>query len=135
MTKLSNEELMGFEAWGLFLSKWNRWQAPSQIYPRNVTFEAVLFPTRALLASWLSRTSDSLTWNCLTFLQRLAMGWNIGVWGYYSRQKQDIFLITASRPALRPTHSPVQWLPCVLSPWGKAAGAWSWQLTSIWYRG
>jgi hypothetical protein len=35
-----------------------------------------------------------------------------------------------SRPALRSTQPPIQWVPGVLSPGGKAAGAWSWPLTS-----
>ena len=35
-----------------------------------------------------------------------------------------------SRPALRPTQSPVQWLPG-----GKAAGEWCWQPTPSKYRG
>jgi len=33
---------------------------------------------------------------------------------------------TASRTALGPTQPPIQWVPG-----GKAAGAWSWPLTSI----
>jgi len=38
-------------------------------------------------------------------------------------------LFTVSRPALEPTQPPIQWEPGAL--WGKAAGAWSWPLTSI----
>jgi hypothetical protein len=45
------------------------------------------------------------------------MGWTIGVRGFYSRQGLGIFFFyTASRPALRPTQPPIQWVPVVLSP-------------------
>jgi len=36
-----------------------------------------------------------------------------------------------SRPALVPTHPPVQWLQVALSPEGKAAEAWSWPLIHL----
>jgi hypothetical protein len=37
------------------------------------------------------------------------------------RQRQEIFILTSvSRPALRPTQPPVQWVPGVLSPGDKA---------------
>jgi hypothetical protein len=40
--------------------------------------------------------------------------------GFDPRQRQRIFLLApASRPALVPTQPPVQWVPGVLSPWGK----------------
>jgi hypothetical protein len=46
-----------------------------------------------------------------------------------SRQGQDIFLFsTAFRPVLGPTQPPNQWGDF---PGGKAAGPWSWPLTSI----
>jgi hypothetical protein len=34
-----------------------------------------------------------------------------------------------SRPALRPTQPPIQWVPGALSQGWRAAGAWCWQLT------
>jgi hypothetical protein len=43
------------------------------------------------------------------------MGWMIGVLGCDSRRGLGIFLITASRPALGPTQSPIQWVPGALS--------------------
>jgi hypothetical protein len=50
--------------------------------------------------------------------------------GFVPRQGQRIFpLSSVSRPALRPTQSPVQWVPAVLSPGQSAAGAWRWPLT------
>jgi hypothetical protein len=53
-----------------------------------------------------------------------ATGWTIGVLGFDSRRGLGIFLFsTASRTALRPTQSPIQWVPRALSLGGKAAGA------------
>jgi hypothetical protein len=37
----------------------------------------------------------------------------------------------ASRPALGPAQSPIQWVPETHSPGGKVAALWSWPLTSI----
>jgi hypothetical protein len=37
---------------------------------------------------------------------------------------------TSSRPDLRPTQPPIQWVPEALSPWVKRQGAWSWLFTS-----
>jgi hypothetical protein len=48
-------------------------------------------------------------------VQRWATGWTIGVLGFDSRQEMGIFLITASRTALRPTQPPIQWVPGALS--------------------
>jgi hypothetical protein len=39
-------------------------------------------------------------------------------------------VFTSSSPALGPTQSPIQWVPGGSFPRGKAAGAWSWPLTS-----
>jgi hypothetical protein len=41
-----------------------------------------------------------------------------------------VFLFTMSRLALGPTQPPIQWDQGLLL-WGKAAGVWSWPLTSI----
>jgi hypothetical protein len=50
--------------------------------------------------------------------------------GFDPRQGQRIFPLTSvSRPAVRPTRPPVQWVPGVLSPGKRAAGAWRWPLT------
>jgi hypothetical protein len=49
--------------------------------------------------------------------QCLATGWPGGRSRFDPRQKQRIFpLASVSRPALRPTQPPVQWMPRVLSP-------------------
>jgi hypothetical protein len=53
------------------------------------------------------------------------LGYRLHGRGFESRKWLGIYLfITASRPALRPTQSPVQWVPG-----GKVAGASSWPLT------
>jgi hypothetical protein len=45
------------------------------------------------------------------------MDWMTGRWRFDPRQKQEIFPLTSvSRPALRPTQPPVQWIPEALSP-------------------
>jgi hypothetical protein len=47
---------------------------------------------------------------------RWATGWTIGVLGFDSRRGLGIFLFTtASRTALGPTQSPIQWVPGALS--------------------
>jgi hypothetical protein len=33
-----------------------------------------------------------------------------------SRQRQGVFLVSAPRPSLGPTNSPIQWVPWALSP-------------------
>jgi hypothetical protein len=54
---------------------------------------------------------------------RWAMGWTIGVLGFYSRRGLGIFLFTtASRTALGPTQPPIQWVPGVLSVGVKRPG-------------
>jgi hypothetical protein len=43
-----------------------------------------------------------------------------------------IFLLsTSTRPVLGPTQPPIEWVPGALSPGCKAAGSWSWPLTTI----
>jgi len=43
---------------------------------------------------------------------------------------EDLRFTTASRSVLEPTQSPIEWVLEFLSE-SKAAGAWSWLLTSI----
>jgi hypothetical protein len=53
--------------------------------------------------------------------QGLTKGWTSGRSGFDPRRGQRIFtLASVSRPALGPTQPPVQWVPGVLSPGGKA---------------
>jgi hypothetical protein len=52
----------------------------------------------------------------------LTTDWTSGRSGFDSRQGQRIFPVTSvSRPALRPTHPPVQWILGVFTP-GQSAG-------------
>jgi hypothetical protein len=45
----------------------------------------------------------------------IALGYRLGDRGFESREGLGIFLlITASRPALEPTHSPAEWVPGAL---------------------
>jgi hypothetical protein len=54
----------------------------------------------------------------------------------YNVWLQTMFpLVCVSRPALRPTQPPIQWVPEVLSQGQSAAGAWCWPLTPIYCRG
>jgi hypothetical protein len=46
-------------------------------------------------------------------------------------EAKDFPLTSVSRPALRPTQRPVQWVPGVHSSGQSAAGAWHWPLTPI----
>jgi hypothetical protein len=50
-------------------------------------------------------------------VQCLATDWTTGRSGFDPLQRKEIFPLTSvSRPALRPTQPPVQWVPGVLSP-------------------
>jgi hypothetical protein len=49
-------------------------------------------------------------------LTGIALGYGLDNWGFESRQGLGIFLFTAaSRPDLRPTQAPIQWVPVALS--------------------
>jgi hypothetical protein len=52
-----------------------------------------------------------------------------GIWGLIPGRGKRFFC-TASTPALEPTQPPNQRVPTALSKGDKAAGAWSWPLTS-----
>jgi hypothetical protein len=70
---------------------------------------------------WRAGIAESVYW--------LSTGWTVGV---RFPVGVGIFLFTnASRPALGPAQPPIQWVPGAVSLGGKAAGAWSWLLTSI----
>jgi hypothetical protein len=59
----------------------------------------------------------------LQSVQRWAMGWTIGVLGFYSRRGLGIFLFTtASRTALGLTQPPIQWVRGALSLGAKWPG-------------
>jgi hypothetical protein len=63
-------------------------------------------------------------------VQCLTTNWTTRRSGFDPRQEQRIFLLTSvSKPALRSTQPPVQWVLGVLSPGQSAAGASSWPLT------
>jgi hypothetical protein len=53
-------------------------------------------------------------------VQCLITDWTIGVQSLAGTK--DFPLISVSRPALRPTQPPIQWIPGVLSPGQSAAG-------------
>jgi hypothetical protein len=59
----------------------------------------------------------------LGYLSRYSDGPRAGRPGFGSRQGQEIFLFsTVSRPALRPTQPPIQWVPWAFPPWVKQPG-------------
>jgi hypothetical protein len=59
-------------------------------------------------------------------VQQLATSWTIGVPGFKSRQGLGIFLFTTmSRPTLKPTQPPIQYVPGGSFSGSKAAGAGS----------
>jgi hypothetical protein len=66
---------------------------------------------------------------CSQYSDWLLSGWLRRQISSPSRVKNLLFS-TSSRPALGSTQPPIHWLPAALSPGGKAAGAWSWPLTS-----
>jgi hypothetical protein len=71
---------------------------------------------------------------CLTlspkYFKRILTSDNKPVFHFYSPERGKFFLLsTSSRPTLGPTQPPIQWVRGHF-PRGKAAGAWSWQLTS-----
>jgi hypothetical protein len=79
---------------------------------------------------------DSVDWGEATELTVPgATGCTTGVLGFDSRRGLGIFLFTASRTALEPTQPPIQWISGSSFLGDKAVEAWSWPLTSIWYRG
>jgi hypothetical protein len=85
------------------------------------TWQSKLFPvpTEPVVPGLLSGYSDRL---------------RAGQPGFHSREGQEAFLYsTASRPALGPSQPPLQWVMGYKDflPTHKAAGAWSWPLTSI----
>jgi hypothetical protein len=64
-----------------------------------------------------------------------AMAWTDEDSEFHSWQRKYIFLFSAtSRPTIRPTQLPVQWVLGCFSR-DNVARAWSWPLTSIWFRG
>jgi hypothetical protein len=59
-----------------------------------------------------------------TTTTRIAQWYSLDDRGFESRQGVGTFLFTtASRPALGPTHPPIQWVSGAPSLWGKAAEA------------
>jgi hypothetical protein len=74
---------------------------------------------------WYCTMNRSNTVNIMTRL------W-AGRLGLDSRQGLGCLLLdTVSRPALGPIQPPIQWVSEIISPAGKATGAWSWPFTSI----
>jgi len=65
----------------------------------------------------------------------LSLEWpryGLNVPGFERRWEQDFPYPV--RPAPRPTHLPVEWVPAFF-PWNKAAGEWRWPSTSVYRRG
>jgi hypothetical protein len=82
---------------------------------------------------YMTYAIDKASLNKQRIYYNILLIWTIGILGFDSRWGQGIFLFTtASRTALESTQPPIQWVPEDLSE-GKAAGTWSWPLTSIYY--
>jgi hypothetical protein len=79
---------------------------------------------------------QSVHMQCLKIWAGITQKYSAGLWARLSGVRvpagAEFFLLTtASRPSLRPTQPPLQWIQRVLSLGSKAVGAWSWPLTSI----
>jgi hypothetical protein len=70
----------------------------------KIQFQLYLCPTQRIVISFFTKSVGT------------ALGWTIGVLGFDSRWGLGIVLLTtASRTALEPIQSPIQWVPEALS--------------------
>jgi hypothetical protein len=76
---------------------------------------------------WIRLAQDRDRWRAVVSAKSvycLATDWTTGRSGFDPQQEQRIFPLTSvSRPALRPTQPPVQWVLAVLFLGQSAAGA------------
>jgi len=98
----------------LFVKVWiivnMKWENESSNFRKGIS-------SKQMTGLWKSRHSD----------------WLWAVWsGFDFRREMGIFLFdNVFRPPLGPTQPPIQYVPGVISLGIKAAGAWSWPLSSI----
>jgi hypothetical protein len=88
---------------------------PNWVRIRDGISFLALYPTQKFFRNQRNMLTCS-TFSTMHFFQRWATGWTIGILGFDPRRGLGIFLFTtASRTALGPTQTPIQWVPGGLS--------------------